>query len=332
MIKKVLLTSISVGLLSSAAMASSDSVVFNGEVRINGQGHGVVFPDGSMQLKAATEGAMGPVGPQGPKGDQGDVGPAGPQGVTGPAGGNWLAVPSVPAYCLAGKTKVYDGGVWKDGTDLSQVISSYSTIGTQGILGFDNGAGLRFVTNSNTQKGYVTFYSVYYNSDGTVDSNFTPVAVGGGTWTRGVINGKDTLYVDASKVRHLFPYDPYFTLENGAVYSGKVLLGPATVSAQKEPFTTAMLSGKAARFETVDAKITFTFAANGSGTAAMSGGTTTFTWAVDGSGALNITLASGAVINTVIVGGSSGYWQVTYKNSRCGATPPVLGPATFYVY
>jgi len=44
----------------SHVFANPDSVVIPGELRITGEGNGLVFPDGSIQYKAATEGPIGP--------------------------------------------------------------------------------------------------------------------------------------------------------------------------------------------------------------------------------------------------------------------------------
>jgi len=61
--------------------ANPDAIVIpNGDVRIKGAGSGLVFPDGSIQYKAAVTGPAGPQGPQGPAGPQGPQGAQGPQG------------------------------------------------------------------------------------------------------------------------------------------------------------------------------------------------------------------------------------------------------------
>jgi hypothetical protein len=64
-----------------------------GNVRIEGTGSALVFPDGSVvHNRAELIGPQGPVGPQGPigptgaTGATGSVGPVGPSGPTGPAG------------------------------------------------------------------------------------------------------------------------------------------------------------------------------------------------------------------------------------------------------
>jgi hypothetical protein len=58
-----------------------DAIVFDGgDVRINGTGNGLVFPNGSRQTVATPE------GPPGPQGIQGPPGPAGQQGIQGVKG------------------------------------------------------------------------------------------------------------------------------------------------------------------------------------------------------------------------------------------------------
>ena len=76
-------------LFVASAFANPDSVVIPGDLRITGGGSGLVFPDGSIQYKAAEQGPMGPQGPiglTGPAGLQGATGPQGPQGLQGPPG------------------------------------------------------------------------------------------------------------------------------------------------------------------------------------------------------------------------------------------------------
>jgi hypothetical protein len=55
-----------------------------GNVRIEGTGSALVFPDGSVVHNRAE--LIGPQGPAGPQGLQGPTGPAGPSGPTGPQG------------------------------------------------------------------------------------------------------------------------------------------------------------------------------------------------------------------------------------------------------
>lgn len=58
----------------ASAFASPESIVISGNLKINGNGNGLVFPDGSIQYQATLQ------GPAGPQGSVGPVGPAGPQG------------------------------------------------------------------------------------------------------------------------------------------------------------------------------------------------------------------------------------------------------------
>lgn len=76
--------------IASAFAANPDSIIFDGDVRIIGQGNGLVYPDGSIQYKATVQGPQGNIGLTGPAGPQGPAGPAGtqgPQGVPGATGG-----------------------------------------------------------------------------------------------------------------------------------------------------------------------------------------------------------------------------------------------------
>lgn len=53
--------------IATQAFANPDAVVFdNGDVRINGAGNGLVFPDGTIQHTATLQGPIGPQGPAGP--------------------------------------------------------------------------------------------------------------------------------------------------------------------------------------------------------------------------------------------------------------------------
>lgn len=60
-----------------------------GNIRIEGTGSALVFPDGSVvHNRAELVGPQGPAGPQGPQGPMGPAGPSGPTGPQGPAGAN----------------------------------------------------------------------------------------------------------------------------------------------------------------------------------------------------------------------------------------------------
>lgn len=64
-------------LFAGQAFAAPDSVVFEGgDVRINGLGNALVFPNGSTQTTATVQGIQGIQGIQGVKGDKGDPGVA----------------------------------------------------------------------------------------------------------------------------------------------------------------------------------------------------------------------------------------------------------------
>src|ERR1019366_5423248 len=78
-----------IGIGTAAPQAKLDVL---GNVRIEGAGSALIFPDGSVvHNRAELIGPQGPMGPQGPTGatgSQGSTGPTGPTGLTGPAGAN----------------------------------------------------------------------------------------------------------------------------------------------------------------------------------------------------------------------------------------------------
>ena len=73
-----------IGIGTAAPQAKLDVL---GNVRIEGTGSALIFPDGSfVHNRAELIGPQGPAGPQGPQGPTGATGPAGPSGPTGPQG------------------------------------------------------------------------------------------------------------------------------------------------------------------------------------------------------------------------------------------------------
>jgi hypothetical protein len=73
-----------IGIGTAAPQAKLDVL---GNVRIEGTGSALIFPDGSVvHNRAELIGPQGPAGPQGPTGATGATGPAGPTGPTGPQG------------------------------------------------------------------------------------------------------------------------------------------------------------------------------------------------------------------------------------------------------
>lgn len=67
----------------ASAFAGPSNVKITGDIRLIGDGNGIVFPDGSRQNTATEQGPVGPQGAKGDKGDKGDVGAIGPQGPAG---------------------------------------------------------------------------------------------------------------------------------------------------------------------------------------------------------------------------------------------------------
>jgi hypothetical protein len=75
-----------IGIGTAAPQAKLDVL---GNVRIEGTGSALIFPDGSVvHNRAELIGPQGPAGPQGPTGPTGPAGPTGPTGPQGPAGAN----------------------------------------------------------------------------------------------------------------------------------------------------------------------------------------------------------------------------------------------------
>jgi hypothetical protein len=75
-----------IGIGTAAPQAKLDVL---GNVRIEGTGSALIFPDGSVvHNRAELIGPQGPAGPQGPMGATGPAGPTGPTGPQGPAGAN----------------------------------------------------------------------------------------------------------------------------------------------------------------------------------------------------------------------------------------------------
>ena len=69
-----------------AAGAMAERMEIEGNIKILGDGNGLIFPDGSKQVTAGPGGVEGPPGPAGPAGPQGADGPSGAQGLPGPQG------------------------------------------------------------------------------------------------------------------------------------------------------------------------------------------------------------------------------------------------------
>lgn len=73
-----------IGIGTATPQAKLDVI---GNVRIDGTGSALIFPDSSVvHNRAELIGPQGPAGPQGPTGATGATGPAGPSGPTGPQG------------------------------------------------------------------------------------------------------------------------------------------------------------------------------------------------------------------------------------------------------
>lgn len=121
-----------IGIGTAAPQAKLDVL---GNVRIQGTGSALVFPDGSVvHNRAELIGPQGPAGPQGPMGATGPAGPTGPTGPQGPAGANGVA----HAYVDSGQY----GDVILDNSfpvvaSVTVPAGSYLIFGKGGLTNFD---------------------------------------------------------------------------------------------------------------------------------------------------------------------------------------------------
>jgi hypothetical protein len=97
-----------IGIGTAAPQAKLDVL---GNVRIEGTGSALIFPDGSVvHNRAELIGPQGPAGPQGPTGATGPQGPTGPTGPQGPAGANGV------------------GHAYVDSRDIVALTNSFPTV------------------------------------------------------------------------------------------------------------------------------------------------------------------------------------------------------------
>jgi hypothetical protein len=109
-----------IGIGTAAPQAKLDVL---GNVRIEGTGSALIFPDGSVvHNRAELIGPQGPAGPQGPTGATGPAGASGPTGPQGPAGANG-----------AGHAWVDTGSYMTSSFNLDPAVvinNSFPTVGT----------------------------------------------------------------------------------------------------------------------------------------------------------------------------------------------------------
>lgn len=137
-----------------------------GNVRIEGAGSALIFPDGSVvHNRAELIGPQGPMGPQGPTGATGPAGPSGPTGPQGPAGANGVG----HAY-VASNNSVTLGG--------SDTVVASVTVPTGSYLVFGKAA----LQNSDSSNQFAN--CVLSSDSGTNDqTNVILAAAGnGGAW------------------------------------------------------------------------------------------------------------------------------------------------------
>ena len=120
-----------VGIGTAAPLAKLDVL---GNVRIEGTGSALIFPDGSVvHNRAELIGPQGPMGPQGPTGATGPAGPTGPTGPQGPAGANGVG----HAY-VASNSSVTLGGSDAVVASVTVPLGSYLIFGKAALTNSDS--------------------------------------------------------------------------------------------------------------------------------------------------------------------------------------------------
>jgi hypothetical protein len=131
-----------------------------GNVRIEGTGSALIFPDGSVvHNRAELIGPQGPAGPQGPTGATGPAGPSGPTGPQGPAGANGVghayvdsklevaldnSFPVVASVTVPAGSYLIFGKAWlwnSDGSDQDGICKLSTGDETEARLGAGGNAG-----------------------------------------------------------------------------------------------------------------------------------------------------------------------------------------------
>ncbi|HMG84977.1 MAG TPA: hypothetical protein VK574_04510 [Terracidiphilus sp.] len=122
-----------------------------GNLRIEGMGNALIFPDGSAVHNRAE--LIGPQGPQGIQGPQGPVGPAGPTGPTGsqgPAGANGVG----HAYALSNSGDVILDNSFPTVISVTVPAGSYLIFGKTMVInadGSDQNAICKLSTGDTTE-------------------------------------------------------------------------------------------------------------------------------------------------------------------------------------
>ncbi len=116
-----------------------------GGIRIDGQGNGLSFADGSSVYSRAE--LIGPPGPQGPQGPQGATGPQGTTGPTGPSGPTGPAGPQGPSgVSHAWIDRASSVSLGTTDTTVAQVIvpaGTYLIFGKTSVQNTDSGSETR---------------------------------------------------------------------------------------------------------------------------------------------------------------------------------------------
>jgi len=121
-----------IGIGTAAPQAKLDVL---GNIRMEGTGSALIFPDGSVvHNRAELIGQQGPMGPMGPTGATGGTGPAGPTGPTGPqgpAGANGVG----HAYTATGDADINNSQVTV--ASVTVPAGSYLIFGKDFLVNFD---------------------------------------------------------------------------------------------------------------------------------------------------------------------------------------------------
>jgi Collagen triple helix repeat (20 copies) len=115
-----------------------------GNVRIEGIGSALIFPDGSVvHNRAELIGPQGPMGPQGAtgatgatgaQGPQGLIGPAGPSGPTGPMGGSGMS----HGYFVQGTNSFHSSSSFVDAGTLNLPEGNFLISGSINVINLDS--------------------------------------------------------------------------------------------------------------------------------------------------------------------------------------------------
>jgi hypothetical protein len=177
-----------IGIGTAAPQAKLDVL---GNVRIEGTGSALIFPDGSVvHNRAELIGPQGPAGPQGLTGATGPAGPTGPTGPQGPAGANGVG----HAYVANGPTFVAIDNSYPVVASVTVPNGSYLIFGEAALQNSDSSdqlASCRFDTTHGHTETDVHLAAVGNAGDlQSVSVQFIATGVSNGTITHDLWNGQ----------------------------------------------------------------------------------------------------------------------------------------------